>query len=211
MAEIEEFLETRAREGLLRKLKAISFRKNGRIHFNNKEYLDFSSNDYLGISGHPKLIAAAKEALDRFGASSSASRLLSGDLEMHHRLEEDIARFKNKESALIFNSGYQANIGILSALYDRGDAVFSDRLNHASIVDGMVLSRAKIFRFQHNDPEHLESLLEKKRRKFKKALIITETIFSMDGDRARLKELVDLKDKHDCEIMTDEAHATGTC
>ncbi|MBI5144236.1 MAG: 8-amino-7-oxononanoate synthase [Candidatus Omnitrophica bacterium] len=209
MAGIEEFLETRAREGLLRKLKPISFRKNGRIYFNKKEYLDFSSNDYLGLSDHPQLIDAAKEALDSFGASSSASRLLSGDLEMHHRLEEDIARFKNKEGALVFNSGYQANIGILSALYDRGDAVFSDRLNHASIVDGMVLSRAKIFRFQHNDPEHLESLLKRERQKFKKALIITETIFSMDGDRARLKELAGLKDKYDCEIMADEAHATG--
>lgn len=209
MAGIEEFLKTRTQEGLLRKLRPISFRRGGRVYRDGKEYADFSSNDYLGLSSHPRLIEAAKEALDRFGAGSSASRLLSGDLELHHQLEEEIASFKNKESALALNSGYQANIGILSALYDRDDAIFSDRLNHASIVDGAILSRAKIFRFHHNDPDRLESLLKSERRKFKKALIVTETIFSMDGDRASLKELTDLKDKYDCEMMVDEAHATG--
>lgn len=209
MAEIEKFLKKRRDEGLIRTLRPISYRHQGRIWFNKKEYIDFSSNDYLGLCSHPKLIEVAKLALDRFGASSSASRLMSGSLELHHQLEEKVAQFKNKEAALVFNSGYQTNIGIISSLYERGDCIFSDRLNHASIIDGILLSKARPFRFQHNDMEHLESLLEKERDKFKKALIITETIFSMDGDRAPLKELVHLKEKYNCEILVDEAHATG--
>ena len=209
MAEIEEFLKKRADDGLLRRLRPASSRKAGRIYFGDKEYVDLSSNDYLGLSGHPALGEAAKEAIDRFGAGSSASRLLSGDLEIHHRLEDAVARFKGKEKALVFNSGYQANVGILSALYAEGDVIFSDKLNHASIIDGIFLSGARIFRFLHNDTNHLESLLKRERHKFKKALIVAETIFSMDGDRAPLNELVDLKERFDCCIMADEAHATG--
>jgi len=209
MERIEEFLKVRAEQGLLRTLKPLSWRKEGVLSFHNKEYLDFSSNDYLGLSTHPKLIAEAKKACEKFGTGSSASRLMSGDLELLHQLEERIARFKNKEAALFFNSGYQANVGIISALYGRGDAIFSDRLNHASIIDGIILSGARFFRFQHNDIGHLESLLKEKRNKFKGALIITETIFSMDGDRAPLKELARLKEKYNCQIFVDEAHATG--
>ena len=209
MAEIDEFLKKKNEDGCLRELRPLSFRRNSRVYFSEKEYIDFSSNDYLGLAGHPKLIKASKEALDKFGTSSSASRLLSGDLEIHHRLEDKVAQFKNKESALVFNSGYQANIGIISALYSKSDAIFSDRLNHASIIDGIRLSGARMFRFQHNDLNHLEYSLKKERQKFKNGLIITETIFSMDGDRPDLKGLVVLKDKYNCQIMVDEAHATG--
>lgn len=209
MARIEEFLKRRAQQGLLRKLKPISARRQGKIYFNKKEYIDFSSNDYLGLSEHPKLIEAGKRALDKFGASACASRLLSGDLEIHHQLEERVAQFKGKESALVFNSGYQANLGIISSLFGRGDCIFSDRFNHASIVDGILLSGAKFFRFQHNDAAHLELLLKKERNKFKDALIITESVFSMDGDRPPLKELVQLKEKYNCSIFVDEAHASG--
>jgi len=209
MASIEEFLKKRASEGLLRTLKPISCRHEGKIYLNKKEYIDFSSNDYLGLSGHPKLIAEAKSAIDKFGTAACASRLMSGDLEIHHLLEEEVCRFKNKEAALVFNSGYQANIGIISSLYGRSDCIFSDRLNHASIVDGILLSGAHFFRFQHNNIEHLEGLVEKERNKFNKAIIVTETIFSMDGDRPALKDLVRLKEKYNCEILVDEAHATG--
>jgi 8-amino-7-oxononanoate synthase len=209
MAEIEEFLKERQKQGLFRKLKPAAKRLGGKIYFENKEYLDFSSNDYLGLSNHPELKKAAIEAIDKFGVASCASRLLSGDAEIFHKLEDALARFKGQEAALVFNSGYQANVGIISSLFTRGDCIFSDRLNHASIIDGILLAQAKIFRFQHNDPEHLESLLKKERDKFKKALIITESIFSMDGDRAPLKELVGLKEKYNCRIMVDEAHATG--
>ena len=209
MEKIEEFLRSRAEEGLLRKLRPAASRRDGKIYFGKKEYIDFSSNDYLGLSNHPKLKKAAQEALETYGAGSSGSRLLSGDLEICHKLEKAVAKFKGKEAALVFNSGYQANIGIVSALYGAGDCIFSDKLNHASIIDGLLLSGAKFFRFSHNDIGHLESLLIKERAKFKNAMIITETIFSMDGDRPDLKSLVSLKEKFDCRLMVDEAHATG--
>jgi len=209
MGEIELFLKKRSEGGLLRMLRPIAGRKDGRIRSKEREYLDFSSNDYLALAGHPMMAASARQALDAFGTSASASRLMSGDLDICHRLEEKVAHFKNKEAALVFNSGYQANVGIISALYSRSDCIFSDRLNHASILDGIKLSGAELVRFNHNDPEHLKFLLESHRQKFKKALIITETVFSMDGDRPPLKELVSLKERYDCEFMVDEAHATG--
>lgn len=209
MGEIELFLKKRADEGLLRTLRPIASRKDGRIRSKEREYLDFSSNDYLALAGHPRMVASARQALDAFGTSSSASRLMSGDLDICHRLEEKTAHFKNKESALVFNSGYQANIGIISALYSRNDCILSDKLNHASILDGAKLSGAELIRFNHNDPEHLKSILESHRAKFKKALIVTETVFSMDGDRPPLKEVVLLKERYGCELMVDEAHATG--
>ncbi|MGA2774851.1 MAG: 8-amino-7-oxononanoate synthase [Candidatus Omnitrophota bacterium] len=209
MADVEVVLKKKAQEGTLRMLRPVSLRKAGKIIINNKPYIDFSSNDYLGLSQHPKLIAASCKALDKFGTSNSASRLLSGDSELHHRLEKRLAKFKNKEAALVFNSGYQANIGIISALYGKDDCIFSDRLNHASLIDGINLSGAQSFRFRHNDTDHLELLIKKERGNFKKALIITESIFSMDGDKAPLKKIVRLKEKYDCEIFLDEAHATG--
>lgn len=194
---------------VVRTLRPASSRGGGRIRFGEKEYIDLSSNDYLGLSSHPKIKEAQIEAAERFGASSSASRLLSGDLELHHDLEREIARFKDKEAGLVFNSGYQANIGIIGALCKKGDAIFADRLNHASLVDGALLSGARVFRFQHNDLDHLKSLLDSERDKYGEALIITESVFSMDGDKAPLRELVSIKDKHNCQIMVDEAHATG--
>jgi len=209
MEGIEEFLRKRTGEGALRVLRPASYRKAGSICIGDKEYIDFSSNDYLGLSGHPKLIEASVGALAKYGAGSSASRLLSGDLDIHHELEDAVARLKNKERALIFGSGYQANIGIISSFCGAGDAVFSDRLCHASIIDGIVLSGARLFRFRHNDAGHLEDILKKERHKFKNSLIVTETIFSMDGDRPDLKALVDIKAKYGCNLMADEAHATG--
>ena len=206
---ISKFLKEKKDEGLLRKLRPASLRRGGRIRFGEKEYIDLSSNDYLGLSNHPKLIEAAREALETYGAGTSASRLLSGDLDICHRLEEAVAKFKGKEAALVFNSGYQANVGILSALFGEEDVIFSDKLNHASIVDGLILSGARFFRFSHNDMGRLESLLVKERAKFKNALLITETIFSMDGDRPDLKSLAALKEKFNCKLMVDEAHATG--
>jgi len=209
MERLREFLRDREAKGLLRALRPAAFREESYIYIKNKKYIDLSSNDYLGFATHPRLKEASQKAASEFGTGSAASRLLSGDLDMHHRLEEAVASFKGKEAALTFNSGYQANVGIISALYGRGDAIFSDRLCHASIIDGMMLSGAKLFRFRHNDPEDLESLLKRQRRNFKNGLIVTETIFSMDGDRAPLGELAALKERYDCRFMVDEAHATG--
>ncbi len=209
MERIKQILLDRKENGLLRGLNPASLRREGKIWIKGKEYWDFSSNDYLGLSSSPRLLEAAHKALEQFGTSASASRLLSGDLEICHHLEERIARFKDKEKALVFNSGYQANIGIISALCRKGDVVFSDRLNHASIIDGILLSGARFFRFAHNDLNHLEELLKKQREKFSRGLIITETVFSMEGDRAPLAEIVRLKEEYKCRLLVDEAHATG--
>ncbi|MEK7849847.1 MAG: 8-amino-7-oxononanoate synthase [Candidatus Omnitrophota bacterium] len=209
MEELKALLKKREEESSLRSLKPISSRICGRIVIKEKEYWDFSSNDYLALSEHPLLKGAGIRALEHFGSSSTASRLMTGDLALHHELEERIASFKKKEAALVFNSGYQANTGIISALYAKGDAIFADRFSHASIIDGILLSGAKLFRFRHNDAAHCESLLQAHRKEFKKCLIVTETVFSMDGDEAPLRELVRLKEKYECSLMVDEAHATG--
>ena len=209
MDRIKEYLEKKESESLLRHLNPASSRSDGYISIRGKKYLDFSSNDYLGLSAHPYIKNKAKKAIEDFGVGSSASRLLSGDLELFHNLQEDLAHFKSKKCALVFNSGYQLNVGVIPALCSKGDVIFSDKLNHASIIDGILLSGADFFRFKHNDPNHLKSLLEAKRSNYKNALIITETVFSMDGDKPPLYDLVELKKDYNCNIMVDEAHATG--
>ena len=205
---VKKFLNERKQQGLLRSLTVVSSRDKGRICIDEKEYIDLSSNDYLGLSQHPEIIKKTREAA-LLGSGTAASRLMTGSTFLHNKLEERIAEFKGKPSALIFNSGYQANVGIISALLGKGDVVFSDRLNHASIVDGIRLSSAKLFRFKHNNAAHLKELLERERHNYSNAFIITETVFSMDGDISPLKDIVRLKEKYDCMVMVDEAHATG--
>jgi len=206
---IEKDLQLLRQGGLERELRPVTARQHGRITVKGKKYIDFSSNDYLGLSHHPLMIRASYQAMDQFGTGSGASRLLSGDLELHHQLERKTATFKGTEAALVFNSGYQANLGIISSLVGKGDCVFSDRLNHASIIDGIKLSGAKLIRFRHNSVKHLAKLLAERREKYRRALIISETVFSMDGDRAPLLELAQLKKEYGCLLMVDEAHATG--
>jgi len=201
--------ERRKKQNLLRTLHPASKRIKENIYFRDKACIDLSSNDYLGLSAHPALKDTFIKAAKNSGISSSASRLLSGDSEMFHILEAKVASFKKTDASLIFNTGYQANIGIISALFGKKDAVFSDKLNHSSIIDGILLSRAKMFRFRHNDTSHLEYLLQNERHKYEDALIITESVFSMDGDLSPLDELAILKDKYGCKFMVDEAHATG--
>jgi len=209
MERIEKFLKERKEKGLFRTLQPAGLRKEGKIYIKDKEYIDFSSNDYLGLSDHPGIKEAARKTTEKYGTGSSASRLLSGNLQIHHELEEKIASFKGTQAGLVFNSGYQANIGLISAICKKEDAIFADRLSHASIIDGMLLSGAKLFRFRHNDMNHLESLLKKERGNSEEALIVTESIFSMDGDRAPIKEIAELKRRYNCKLMIDEAHSTG--
>jgi len=173
------------------------------------EYLDFCSSDYLALSTHPALIDAAQEASARFGTGASASRLLSGDLSLFQKLETRVASLKGKQAALVYNSGYQANVGIISALCSPADAVFCDRLSHASILDGVKLSGARMFRFQHNDIDHLATLLSKKETRFERLFVVTESVFSMDGDFAPLTEIATLRGQHGFTFIVDEAHATG--
>lgn len=170
--------------------------------------IDFSSNDYLGLSHHPVVIGSGVRYLEQYGAGAGAARLMSGDCDYHHELERAIARYKGKASALLFGSGYMANSGMIPALVGRHDVIFSDRLNHASIVDGCLLSGASVVRFRHNDMAHLQELLQAKRGTGR-ALIVVESLYSMDGDRAPLAEIVRLKKRFDCLLLVDEAHATG--
>jgi len=172
------------------------------------ELLDFSSNDYLALSEHPALLAAGRQSLERYGTGAGAARLMSGDLELFHRLETATAQLKGCAASLVFGSGYLANVGVIPALVGRGDVIFGDRLNHASIYDGCRLSGARLRRFRHNDLNHLEACL-KKERGTGTALIVVESIYSMDGDFAPLRELTELRARFDCLLMVDEAHATG--
>lgn len=212
MVDLKEWLAGQEQKGGLRTLHPLSRGSQGRIRLQDDpsgpELLDFSSNDYLALSLHPALLQAAQEALTRYGTGSGAARLMSGDLLIHHELEEAVALLKGKEAALTFGSGYMANTGIIPALVGRGDVIFCDRLNHASIYDGCRLSGAKLVRFLHNDMDHLAGLL-KERRGTGTALIVAESIYSMDGDRCPLPELVELKERFGCLLMVDEAHATG--
>ena len=175
------------KKSLLRKLTYIDSSIGSRITINGKRYINFSSNDYLGLSKDHRIAEAAAKALWKYGFGSGASRLLSGSYIPHKKLEEKIARFKGTEAALIFNTGYSANTGIIPALVGVQDTIFSDDLNHASIIDGARLSKAEIKIYRHGNMNHLEGLLKKSS---KRKLIVTDTIFSMDGDIAPLKDML---------------------
>lgn len=206
---INSELRLQGEAGLLRSLVPSEGLQRGVIKSKGKPLIDFSSNDYLGMAGHPALIEGAKKAMEKWGAGARASRLMSGDMEIHHSLESAIAVLKGTEAGLVFGSGYLANIGIIPALCGRNDVIYSDRLNHASIVDGILLSRARFFRFRHNDLNHLEDLLKSHRSRYRRALIVIESLYSMNGDLAPVSEFLELKRRYDTILMIDEAHATG--
>lgn len=209
MVAIDAWLRARQAEGTLRELMGLEHLGHGRVRLDGgPELLDFSSNDYLALSAHPALIEAATAALGRYGTGAGAARLMSGNFPVHQELEEAVAMLKGKAAALLFGSGYAANVGIISALMGRDDIIFTDRLNHASIYDGCRLAGAKLARFRHNDLEHLEALLRSRSVKGTK-LIVVESVYSMDGDQAPLHALVRLKERYGCLLMVDEAHATG--
>jgi 8-amino-7-oxononanoate synthase len=209
MERIETLISKRTKAGLLRTLHPIDARSEGRLLRSGKVLLDFSSNDYLALSTHPTMKEAGQRAIEALGTGATASRLLSGDLELHHELERRTAHFKGKPAALVLNSGYQANVGIISVLCQKGDLVLCDRLCHASILDGIRLSHAGFHRFIHNDMNHLERLLQKTQAQSGHRMVITESVFSMDGDRAPLKQIVELKERYGFSLYVDEAHATG--
>jgi 8-amino-7-oxononanoate synthase len=176
--------------------------------FAGQSVVNFCSNDYLGLSHHPQLQAAATQAIASYGTGARAARLVSGSSPALMALEADLAAWKGTEAALVFNSGYQANVGILQAMLGSGDFIFGDRLNHASLVDGCVLSRATLKRYRHNDMDHLVELLRLAPAGGQK-WIVTDSVFSMDGDVAPLTDLVTLAEDYDALVMVDEAHATG--
>jgi 8-amino-7-oxononanoate synthase len=206
--ELQQEIDSIKSAALYRKLRSVAGDQGPLLVVDGREVLNFSSNNYLGLANHPKLAAAAKDAIDRYGCGAGASRLISGNMSLHEALEQRLAEFKGTEAALVFNSGFQANAGILPALAGEGDAILSDALNHASIIDGCRLSRAKTFVFRHCDLDHLESLLKQTER-CRRKLIVTESIFSMDGDQAPLRDIAEVAERFGAWVMVDEAHATG--
>ena len=199
----------RVREnGLYRVLRPIDGAQDAVVSLDGHDVLLFSSNNYLGLANHPTLKRAAAEAIERFGCGSGASRLISGSMAVHHELEARLAALKKTEAALVFPTGYHANVGVLSALMGPGDTILSDGLNHASIIDGCRLSRAEVRVYPHGDTQALDALLAACPPSGQR-LIVTDTVFSMDGDLAPLAELVELARRHDAWLMVDEAHATG--
>jgi 8-amino-7-oxononanoate synthase len=207
MTDVAERLEELRDCGLQRRLRLISGPQGPRVTLDGREVLLLCSNDYLGLANHPKVRGAAADAAMRWGAGAGASRLISGNMQPHSRLESRVAAFKGYESALLFGSGYLANTGTIAALARRGEVVFSDELNHASIIDGCRLSRAETFVYRHGDVEHLAWGLREAGGRA--ALIVTDGVFSMDGDVAPLARLAELARRHGCRLMVDEAHATG--
>lgn len=205
MQRILEELDSLKNQGQFRKIPQIYSKTDGKIIVDGVEYVNFASNDYLGISTKQELIEEfpAKNYL----FSSASARLLTGSSPEFSELEKTVAKLWNKEAALIFNTGYQCNLGVVSTLIGKGDVIFSDKLNHASIIDGMQLSKGDFYRFKHFDYENLEKLLKTHRHKYKRALIITESVFSMDGDVVNLDKIIELKNKYNCLLMVDEAHA----
>ena len=193
---------------LLRRLIVVESRNGPHITVNGKSVLLMCSNDYLGLSHHPALRLAAYQAMERYGFGSGASRLVSGAGALHQELEKRIAFFKGTESALLFNSGYAANTGIIPAIATTGDVILSDSLNHASIVDGCRLSTAKVHVYRHKDIAHIEQLLNTSTHA-RRTLIVTDGVFSMDGDLAPLPDIVSLAEKFNALVMVDDAHATG--
>ena len=179
----------------------------GKVRVGGRVLLNLSSNDYLGLSRDPRLIDATRKAAARWGVGAGASRLVAGHLALHREVEDSLAAFKGTEAAVIFSTGYMANLGVVSALVGPGDTVFCDKLNHASIYDGIKLAGANLARFPHRDLNRLENLLQKAGAG--RRLIVTDSVFSVDGDLAPLKELVELKDRYGAGLMVDEAHATG--
>ena len=206
MFRMQEELEKLKNHNQYRTIPNINEKSDGKIIVDGIEFVNFASNDYLGISTKNDL---REEFLSNtsYLMSSASARLLTGSSQDFTALEFTLASLFNKESALIFNTGYQANLGVISALISKGDVVFSDKLNHASIIDGMQLSKGDFFRFKHCDYDNLERLLQEKRGLYKRALIISESVFSMDGDVADIDRLIKLKKEYNCLLMIDEAHA----
>jgi glycine C-acetyltransferase/8-amino-7-oxononanoate synthase len=207
MIEIEARLAELKALGLSRRTRLVSGPQGPHVVLDGKPVVLLCSNNYLGLADHPRVRTAAADAAMRWGVGAGASRLVSGTMTVHRRLEERLAAFEGRETALLFGSGYLTNAGVVSALARPGDVVFSDALNHASIVDGCRLSRAEVFIYQHRDVEHLAWGLAQ--AEHRGALIVTDSVFSMDGDVAPLTQIVELAQRHQVRVMVDEAHATG--
>ncbi len=209
---IDDDLADRRRRGLYRVRRRLESAQGVQVQYRGRTFLNFSSNDYLNLAADPRLAQAAARAARRYGTGAGASPLISGHLPPHRKLERELARWQQAEAVLVCGSGYTANLAAISSLADAQTVVFSDALNHASLIDGCRLSRARVHIYRHADANHLEELLRKETRKettARRKIIVSDTVFSMDGDFAPLAELAELSRRHDCLLVLDEAHATG--
>jgi 8-amino-7-oxononanoate synthase len=207
VTEIHERLQELKELGLYRRMRMVSGPQGPRVVLDGKPVLLLCSNNYLGLADHPRVREAAADAAMRWGVGAGGSRLVSGTMTVHRRLEERLAEFKHARAALLFGSGYLANIGVITTLAGSGEVVFSDELNHASIIDGCRLARAETFVYRHADVEHLAWGM--RQAEGRGALIVTDSVFSMDGDVAPLAEIVELAHRHGVRVAVDEAHGTG--
>ena len=207
MSDLAQRLEDLRERGLYRRMRTVAGAQGPRVVVDGQPVLLLCSNNYLGLADHPRVRQAAADAALRYGASAGASRLVSGNMAVHGALEERLAAFKGAEACLLFGSGYLANTGIVAALAGAGQVVFSDALNHASIVDGCRLARAEVFVYRHRDVEHLAWGMEQAAGRG--GVVVTDSVFSMDGDVAPLPEIVELARRHGVRTVVDEAHATG--
>jgi 8-amino-7-oxononanoate synthase len=208
MEYISDDLNNIKKSGLYRELKVVENTQDTHVEIEGKTLLSFCSNNYLGLANHPFVVKAVKDAVEKYGWGAGASRLVSGNMTLHETLEKDISMFKGKEAAIVFPTGYMANLGAISTLVSSGDIVICDKLNHASIIDGCRLSGADFRVYAHCNMEKLENIL-KKSSKYKRKLIVTDSVFSMDGDLAPLPDIVRIAAKHNAMVMVDEAHGTG--
>jgi len=197
------------KDGLLRRAREIAGPQGPEVEVDGQRVVCLCSNNYLGLANHPALVEAAREGLERWGIGAGASRLISGNMEAHRALEQRLADFVGEQAAVLFGTGYAANVGALSALASEGDVIFSDELNHASIIDGCRLSRARTVVYRHGDTDHLAELLATERAPSGRAIVVTDAIFSMDGDVAPVERLRSLCDAADAWLMVDEAHSLG--
>ncbi len=205
---IEEELVALKSKSLFSTPPVLASPTSGNVEIGGKSFLNFSSNNYLGLSNHPRLRQAAKDAIDKYGISPSAVRTISGTHILHKQLEEELAKFKKAEAVVVFQSGFSANIATIPALVSEGDTIFSDELNHASIIDGARLSKANVIRFKHKDTKDLENKI-KENSDYRRGIVITDGVFSMDGDIAPLPEIVRVARKFGLMSMVDDAHGEG--
>ncbi len=195
--------------GLYNRIRTLSTPQGAWLVVDGKRTLNFCSNNYLGLANHPRLVQAAKDAVEKFGVGPAAVRSIAGTMDLHIQLEQRLAAFKGVESAITFQSGFNANLGAIPALVGKGDGIFSDELNHASIIDGCRLSGAQIVRYNHCDAKDLEKALIQQRGKFTRAMVITDGVFSMDGDIAPLDKIYEVCQDHNVLLMVDDAHGEG--
>jgi glycine C-acetyltransferase len=206
---IEDELQNLKDAGLYNRIRTLSSPQGAWLVVDGKRVLNFCSNNYLGLANHPHIVQAAQEAVSKYGVGPAAVRSIAGTMDLHLELERRLAAFKGVEAAITFQSGFTANLGTIPALVGKDDAIFSDELNHASIIDGSRLSGARIIRYAHANPADLERVLKEERANFPKALVITDGVFSMDGDIAPLDKIYAVTQNYDAILMVDDAHGEG--